>query len=154
MRFARECFRADGSQRGITTPGVLRARRVLPLLLGGTCMAQTIAALAGVTTIDTVEVKDGHIAEALYYYENNWSVYRAIALERGYISGYRLLRERAEDGGDRLLLITDYPDEESHARREENFAPIMPEDGSVKLLNSIPPVNFRTVSNLGTFEFN
>ena len=44
-----------------------------------------------ITTMDFVEVLDGHQQEALHYYDHNWKVLRKMALAKDYIAGYQLL---------------------------------------------------------------
>jgi hypothetical protein len=39
--------------------------------------------------MDFVKIKDNKRAEALFFYENNWKVYRDIALEEGYIKSLK-----------------------------------------------------------------
>lgn len=108
-------------------------------------------ALATFSTVDRVVVRNGLVQEALYYYENNWKVHREAALEKGFISGFRLLVDARTPGAETLLLITDYATAEQYAQREEHFAQVMPADRRPELLNETPPAEFREVEDLGVF---
>jgi len=44
-----------------------------------------------VSVMDFVKIKNDKKTEALYYYENNWKVYREVAVERGLIHSYQLV---------------------------------------------------------------
>ena len=95
---------------------------------------------------DFVKVKSGHRAETLFFYENNWKVYRDTALAKGYISGYRLLETMPDSLGNfDFVLMTAYPDSAAYAKSEEHFQPILKNlrpDGP-KLLNNLKPADFR-----------
>jgi len=95
--------------------------------------------------VDIVQCRGEYEAECAYYYERNWLVFRQEALERHYISGYRLLRSEADSTGDfTLLLVTEFPDSATFAAVEDNFQPMMRElrpDGA-DLLNSVPRSDF------------
>ncbi|MEM1403902.1 MAG: hypothetical protein AAGG55_11270 [Pseudomonadota bacterium] len=108
---------------------------------------------AGLATVDKVSIKNGNTAEATYFYEQNWRVFREEALAKGYISGFRLLESADEQGQPTLLLITEYADEAQYEGREAGFAAVMPANGTPKLLNSLMPRDFRAVESLGTFVF-
>lgn len=99
-----------------------------------------------VSVIDFVKIKEGRHPEALYFYENNWKVYRDIALQKGYISSYRILTVQPEPGGlFDLMLITEYSDSTQLALAEERFTAIIKEtrpDGP-RLLNAVKPADFR-----------
>lgn len=99
-----------------------------------------------VTVLDFVRIQAGHRAEALYYYENNWKLYRDTALARGYISAYRLLETTPDSLGNfDLVLVTTYPDSAAQARSEERFRPILGDlrPGGPLLLNGLGPGDFR-----------
>lgn len=99
-----------------------------------------------VTVLDFVRIQAGHRAEALFYYENNWKLYRDTALARGYISAYQLLETTPDSAGNfDLVLVTMYPDSATHARSEENFRPILGtlRPGGPLLLNGLTPADFR-----------
>lgn len=104
------------------------------------CKAQTILVM------EFVKVKDSKWAEALYFYENNWKLYRNIAISKNYISAYRI--EKVLTDSNRLfdiVLITEYPSKALYEKSEENFSDILKTsrpNGPV-LLNDIPPAGFR-----------
>ena len=116
-------------------------------------LLQPLSAAAEILTIDFVKVLDGNEAEAVYYYEQNWQRYRVKALEKGYISSYRLLIKTSADGNGDILLITGYADEAMYAAREENFALVMqdPEGDGPRLLNQKTPGEFREVFDEGLY---
>lgn len=96
--------------------------------------------------LDFVRVKSGHRAETLFFYENNWKLYRDTALARGYISAYRLLETTPDSLGDfDLVLMTAYPDSAAYTYSEEHFQPLLKTlrpDGP-KLLNDLKANDFR-----------
>ena len=96
------------------------------------------------SNIDMIIIKNGHVEEALYYYDQNWKMLREKAVEAGYIESYQFLQALEEPGYD-LLLITNYGNRSNFEHREENFQKLMDKyqpDG-VKLLNDIPSSEFR-----------
>ncbi len=123
------------------------SRRALGILasaviLGG--CAHTPERSPYATTIDVIQCRDGYERECLHYYEQNWLVFREAALERGFISGFELLRTVDDTTGVGLVLITDYPDSTAYAEVEENFQPLIRElrpDGP-SLLNEVPRSEF------------
>ncbi len=79
-------------------------------------------------TMDITECRLEYERECLYFYKQNWLVYRETARDRGFISGYQLLRSVADSGpAVTLVLLTEYPDSLTFARVEENFQPMMKE---------------------------
>ena len=101
---------------------------------------------ATITTIDFVKIKNNKRQETLYFYENNWKVYRDIALKKDYIKSYKLLTTSADTTANfDLLLITEYADSSQFKLNEERFQQIIKAnrpDGP-KLLNEIKPNDFR-----------
>jgi hypothetical protein len=99
-----------------------------------------------VTLMDFVKIKDGKKAETIYFYENNWKLYRDIALKRNIIQSYQLV-EVASDTLNNfdLILITTYKDSAQFLKSEENFAPILKEarPNGPALLNGLKPADFR-----------
>lgn len=99
-----------------------------------------------ISRIDFVKVKDGLWKEAIYYYEHNWKVYRDIALEKGYIKSYKILKV-LPDSVQRfdIMLITEYKDKEQELKSEERFAEIIRKatPNGPALLNDIKPNLFR-----------
>ena len=98
------------------------------------------------TVADFVKIKNGRRDEAIYYYENNWKVYREAALKRGVIHSYELIETKADGGADfDLILITRYAGEAQLQASEKNFEPILKEirpDGA-RLKNEFKPEDFR-----------
>jgi hypothetical protein len=108
-------------------------------------MAQGAPSISG---MDFLKVKNGKTAEATFFYENNWKVYRGIALKRGFIRSYRLLKTEPESGSDfDLILVTEYADTEQLKLSEERFNAIIKEinPGPAKLLNGVVPSDFRQI---------
>lgn len=99
-----------------------------------------------VSIVDFVKINNGKINETVFYYENNWKVYRDIALERGYIKSYKLLTTSADSSSSfDLILITEYSDSLQFKLREERFLEIIKENrpqGPI-LLNDLKPNEFR-----------
>lgn len=101
-----------------------------------------------ISTIDFVQVLNGSKAEAIYYYQNNWKIMREWAVDRKLIHSYELLEtEPTEESPYTLILITTYSNTEQYAQREDNFAKLIEEKGSLKLLNDKKPGDFRKIIN-------
>ena len=118
-----------------------------------TLLLLPISALAEIVTVDFVRILNGNEQEAVFYYENNWKQHRIKALDRGYISSYKLLVKTSDDGNTDILLITGYASESEYEAREENFAVVMADrqgDGPV-LLNETPPADFREIIDGGIY---
>jgi hypothetical protein len=100
----------------------------------------------GVSVIDFVKIKNDKTKEALFFYENNWKVYRDSALQKKYISAYRLLTTNADSMGNfDIMLITEYADRAQFQLSEQRFNQIIKTvrpDGP-KLLNDLKPDDFR-----------
>jgi hypothetical protein len=111
------------------------------------CLIATLFAGAQtVLVMDFVKVKNGKYAEALFFYENNWKMYRDIALQKGFISAYRLEKTSADSAAPfDLLLITEYPDSTIYHKSEENFRSILAttRPSGPLLLNDLKPADFR-----------
>lgn len=100
-----------------------------------------------ISVLDFVAIKDNKRAEALYFYEYNWKVYRDIALQRGFIKSYQiLLTTRDSVSHFDLILITEYRDSTQFNMSEENFQTIIRDTRPTgpKLLNELKPADFRT----------
>ena len=115
----------------------------------------TLVAVAGCTrssvqppyavTIDITVCQREYERECLYFYEHNWLVYREAARDRGFISGYQLLRAVADSAAAvTLVLLTEYPDSLTFARVEDNFQPMMKElrPNGPTLLNEVQRSQF------------
>lgn len=99
-----------------------------------------------ITIIDFVKVNSGKQREALFFYENNWKVYRDIALDSGYIKAYRLLTTSVDSVADfDIMLITEYTDSLQFSLSEERFQKIMKSirPQGPRLLNELKPADFR-----------
>lgn len=95
--------------------------------------------------MDFVKIKPGKEAEALFFYENNWKIYREKALSLGYISHYELTRVKAAEGVNfDLILMTEFPDPASLEKVEDNFQPLMKElrPGGPVFLNELRQKDF------------
>ncbi|HQW01313.1 MAG TPA: hypothetical protein PLV75_04045 [Saprospiraceae bacterium] len=113
-------------------------------------MSEEVFAQSGkpVAMYDFVKIKEGRIQETLYYYENNWKIYRDIAVKKNFITGYRIVACQPDSALDfDLILITEYADSSHFARSEEYFGPIIKEvrpNGPI-LLNEWKPDAFRSI---------
>ena len=118
-----------------------------------TLLLLPMSALAEIVTVDFVRVLNGNQQEAIYYYENNWKQHRIKALDRGYISSYKLLVRTSADGNTDILLLTGYASEAEYEAREANFAIVMrnPQRDGPVLLNQKSPGEFREVFDGGVF---
>lgn len=97
-------------------------------------------------TMDFVKIIDGRRSEALFYYANNWQIYREAALKRGIIHSYELVEaESNSNGAFDLILVTRYAGEAKFKDSEKNFEPLLKEfrpNGPV-LKNEFKPSEFR-----------
>ena len=99
-----------------------------------------------VAMYDFVKIKDGRIQETLYYYENNWKIYRDIALKKNFITAYKIVTCQPDSlAGFNLILITEYADSAAYTKSEERFSEIIKETrpNGPLLLNEIKPADFR-----------
>jgi hypothetical protein len=123
-----------------------RACIVFYLLL---CSVIVRAQNSGLWVIDFVQIMAGKEAEATYYYENNWLVYREMALKRGYIHDYRLLASPSDTAGRfNMILATGYADSMQLEKSEKRFSAIIKETNpeGPKLLNNTQPSDFRKIT--------
>lgn len=98
----------------------------------------------GVMLVDVMRIDKSRKAEALYYFENNWRVFREEAISQGVITGYQFY-ETESDGTLEFVLITEFKDENQYANSEANFEPILKKlrpDGPI-MLNDVKPAEFR-----------
>ncbi|MEJ0031607.1 MAG: hypothetical protein WDO15_15070 [Bacteroidota bacterium] len=112
---------------------------IIALLLAGK------VATAQVTTVDVVKVKGEYEKEAVYFYDNNWKVFREKALERKYISGFELVKSKPDTTGVlTIVLITRYPSEGLYAEAEKNFGVVMKEvaPNGPRMMNSVQRKEF------------
>jgi hypothetical protein len=99
-----------------------------------------------VILMDFVKIKDGKKAEAMYFYENNWKLYRDITLKRNIIQSYQLVEVIPDSLNNfDMILITTYKDSAQFLKSEENFVPILKgaRPNGPALLNDIRPADFR-----------
>ena len=98
------------------------------------------------STVDFVKIKDGKRDEALYYYANNWRLYREEAVRRGLIHSFELIDAKSATSTDfDLILITRYLGPVQFRDSEKNFEPILKQmrpNGPI-LKNEIKPADFR-----------
>ena len=95
--------------------------------------------------LDFVKIKDGRAAEADFFYENNWKLYREAAKKKALIDSYEIIKAEKPGGSYDILLVTRYRGKEQFETSEKNFEPILKElrpDGP-KLLNALTPNEFR-----------
>lgn len=96
------------------------------------------------STFQIIQILDNNIAEAEYYYENNWQVLREMAIKKEYIHSYQLfLTPENGDHTTEMILITTYRNENQYEKREEHFQELIKEKGELKLLNDKQPGEFR-----------
>jgi hypothetical protein len=98
---------------------------ILLLLTGFLSYQQSYAQKDSYVIMDIVKVKNGLWNDALYFFENNWKLYREEAIKQGIISSYKLLVNKADSVSNNIVLITEYPDSLSYRKSEENFRPIL-----------------------------
>lgn len=98
---------------------------ILILLIGFLTYHSIHAQKSAYVALDIIRVKNGLWNEALYFFENNWKVYREEAIKQGIISSYQMLVNKADSVTNNIILITQYPDSSSYQKSEENFRPIM-----------------------------
>jgi hypothetical protein len=96
------------------------------LFLAGLLAYQQVQAQKDAYVImDIVKVKNRYWNEALYFFENNWKIYREEAVKQGIISSYQMLVNKADSLSNHIILITQYPDSLAYRKSEENFRPIL-----------------------------
>jgi hypothetical protein len=113
------------------------------LLSSGVVLGQKNSVIA---LMNFVKIKNNKWNEALYFYENNWKVYREIALEKKYILSYEFLTTKTDSAADfNCILITEYTDSLQFQLSEERFNSIIKElrPKGPKLLDDVQPNEFR-----------
>ncbi len=78
-----------------------------------------------IVSMDFIKVKNGHYKEALFFFENNWKLFRDSAMKLGGIKSYKLLKNNTDSSKADIILMTEYFDKDSYLKREEIFQPIM-----------------------------
>lgn len=132
--------------QGVVKPAELKA--AIDKSLSGAAPAQAQAPRASdiYLTIDFVKIVEGRRAEAVYFYENNWKIYREEAIRRGVIDSFELVEASSEKAADfDLMLVTRYRGKDQHAASEKNFEPILKElrPSGPKLMSALKPEEFR-----------
>lgn len=98
-----------------------------------------------VRVLDFVKIKPGKEAEARYFYEQNWKIFREKALQSGYISYYEMVEVKSDEAGNfDLMLMTEFPDSTTYRNAEVNFQPLMRElrPGGPAFLNDLRQKDF------------
>ncbi len=96
--------------------------------------------------MDFVKIKPGKTAEAMFFYENNWKPYRDLAIKKGVIQSYQIVKAQPDSVNNfDLILITVYKDSTQHAESEANFRSILTalRPNGPLLLNDVKPADFR-----------
>lgn len=99
-----------------------------------------------VVLMDFVKIKNGKRDEAIFYYENNWKIYREAAQKKGFIKSFEILEIAPNENNQfDLILITRYANEEQYKASEKNFEPILRElrPNGALLKNDLKPEDFR-----------
>ncbi|MBD1208361.1 MAG: hypothetical protein H9535_08025 [Ignavibacteria bacterium] len=100
-----------------------------------------------ITVMDFVRTHKGKEAEARYFYENNWLVFRKEALKSRFIARYQLLSVKDSSADYDTILITHYSDSTQFAAIEKRFTEVMKQiqPQGLKLLNSLKPREMTTI---------
>ena len=100
-----------------------------------------------ISVFDFIKIKNNKRQEAIYYYENNWKVYRDIAWQKGFIKSYTLLSVLPDTTAENfnLILVTEYADSLQLKLSEERFNAIIKSTrpNGPELLNELKPGDFR-----------
>lgn len=95
------------------------------------CMACVISVASGqsangIWIIDYIKFKPGKEKEALYFYEQNWLVFREAAKKEGFIKSFELVHIKNQDPRlFNLMLMTEFADSSSFKAMEKNFQKVM-----------------------------
>ena len=99
-----------------------------------------------IVVMDFIKITNGRRDEAIYYYENNWKIYREIALKKIFIQSFEMVEIAPNEKNQfDLVLITRYANEEQFKNSEKNFEPILKETrpNGALLKNDLKPEDFR-----------
>ncbi|MTI22031.1 hypothetical protein E1176_13455 [Fulvivirga sp. RKSG066] len=119
-------------------------RKFTILLFLSLGMSSVWAQSQQVSIMEFVKVIDNQDEETLYYYENNWQELREVAMEKGYIKGYQLLKVTDDNHTEYdIVLITTFEDRAQYNDAESNFEEIMSMRSGPKFLNDKRPADFR-----------
>ena len=91
--------------------------------------------------IEYVKVLNNHEDEVLFFYENNWLVFRKYAEKHGFIEGYEI--KQVADSDYDIILTTTYKDEQQEDSIEVHFKKWMSTQSGANLLNELTPKDFR-----------
>lgn len=123
----------------------MRILFIIPFLL---ISCGVFAQQTKVLLVDVMSINRDHKVEAVYYFENNWKLFRDEAIKLGVITGYQFY-ETDNEGRLEFVLITEFKDDEQYANSEANFEPILKKlrPNGPFMLNDVKPAVFRqTVS--------
>ncbi len=142
-------YDAKGAQtffhQGIIDPAAVRTE-LNKLLSASAAAAPSTTSNDLYVLADFVKIKNGLRDEAIYYYENNWKLYRDEAKKKGVIDSYELVAASSEKNADfDLILITRFRGEDQFRNVEKNFEPILKQlrpNGPI-LKNDRKPTDFR-----------
>jgi len=98
-----------------------------------------------ISEVSLVKIKNNKREEALFFYMNNWKVFREAALKKGYIVSYKLFVSKQGSNADfDIMLITNYKDSIQFKNSEANFAPILKSTRpqGPKLMNDVKREDF------------
>jgi hypothetical protein len=117
-------------------------RNIIPRLAASVLFiaCTTTGSSQSFSSVDIVRINAQFEKEAMYFYRENWQAFRKSAFDKGFISGYEMLRSDTDSTNHfQFILITEYPDKASFDKREEHFAPIMKSisPNGPKMLNKV-----------------
>lgn len=99
-----------------------------------------------IALMDFVKIKNGKRDEAMFFYDNNWKLYREAALKKGIIHSFEMIEAKSETNQTfDLILITRYKNEDQYKNSEKNFESILKEirPNGALLKNELKPEDFR-----------
>mgnify|MGYP005990203597 CR=1 FL=1 len=97
-----------------------------------------------ISTIDFVQTVNNNTKELLYYYQNNWEVFRKMAIKKNYIDSYQFLETTpTKEAPFNYLIITTYKNKTQFDAREKHFQELIKAKGKLELLNNKKPGDFR-----------
>ncbi len=97
-----------------------------------------------ISTVDFVQIVANNKEEALFYYEYNWKVLRAMAIKKNYIASYEIMETPySEQAPFHFMLITTYENKVQYEQREQHFQELIKAKGELLLLNDKKPSEFR-----------
>lgn len=119
---------------------------IISLCLTVFCLTSFSQPTEQVTTIDYVQVLNDNREETLFYYQNNWKLLRAQAVEKSYIDSFQLLETPySEEAPFHFILVTTYANQAQYEKREDNFGELIEAKGPLRLLNDKQPTDFRKI---------